>query len=236
MSDLWRDTMIAGFRDAVMQILLVLPRLLALVTFLLIGLAMAWLVRVLTVRVLTAFRFDRLCERLGLDQPLAQAGIKQPASVVLGRILFWTVFLLFAFMGVDAVNLPATANLISQIVGFLPNVLAAALVLLIGVLSANFFAEAALIAAVNAQLQEARIVASLVRWGILLFTFAMVLTQLGIAKEIVISAFSITFGGVVFSLALGVGLGIRHLMREVIERRLGKGREKDEKLDELSHL
>ena len=236
MSDLWRDTMIVGFRDAVMQILLVLPRLLALVTFLLIGLAMAWLVRVLTVRVLTAFRFDRLCERLGLDQPLAQAGIKQPASVVLGRILFWTVFLLFAFMGVDAVNLPATANLISQIVGFLPNVLAAALVLLIGVLSANFFAEAALIAAVNAQLQEARIVASLVRWGILLFTFAMVLTQLGIAKEIVISAFSITFGGVVFSLALGVGLGIRHLMREVIERRLGKGREKEEKIDELSHL
>ena len=53
---------------------------------------------------------------------------------------------------------------------------------------------------------------------------------------IVISAFSITFGGVVFSLALGVGLGIRHLMREAIERRLGKGREKEEKIDELSHL
>jgi mechanosensitive ion channel-like protein len=234
MSDLWRDTMVAGFRDAVMQILLVLPRLLALVTFLSIGLLMAWLVKALTVRVLTAFRFDRLCERCGLDTALAQAGIKQPVSVVLSRVLFWTVFLLFAFMGVDAVNLPATANLISQIVGFLPNVLAAALVLLVGVLSANFFAEAALIAAVNAQLQEARIVASLVRWGILLFTFAMVLTQLGIAKEIVISAFSITFGGVVFALALGVGLGIRHLMRETIERRLRK--KKEEKLDELSHL
>ncbi|HJR75811.1 MAG TPA: hypothetical protein VJ805_02525 [Nitrospiraceae bacterium] len=234
MSDLWRDTMIAGFRDTVMQILLVLPRLLALVTFLLIGLAMAWLVRMLTVRVLTAFRFDRLCERFGLNKPLAQAGIKQPVSIVLSRVLFWMVFLLFAFMGVDAVNLPATANLVSQIVGFLPHVLAASLVLLIGVLSANFFAEAALIAAVNAQLQEARIVASLVRWGILLFTFAMVLTQLGIAKEIVISAFSITFGGVVFALALAVGLGGRHLMREAIERRLGKG--KEEEVDELSHL
>ena len=62
----------------------------------------------------------------------------------------------------------------------------------------------------------------------------MVLTQLGIAKEIVISAFSITFGGVVFSLALAVGLGGRHLMRDAIERRLGKG--KEEKIDELSHL
>ena len=234
MSDLWRDTMVAGFRDTVMQILLVLPRLLALATFVVLGLLMAWLVKQLTVRLLTAFRFDRLCERFGLNKPLAQAGIKQSVSIVVSRILFWVVFLLFAFMGVDAVNLPATAHLISQIVGFLPNVLAASLVLLIGVLSANFFAEAALIAAVNAQLQEARIVASLVRWGILLFTFAMVLTQLGIAKEIVISAFSITFGGVVFALALAVGLGGRHLMRDAIERRLGKG--KEEKIDELSHL
>jgi hypothetical protein len=234
MSDLWRDTMVAGFRDTVMQILLVLPRLLALVTFLVVGLAAAWLVRMLAVRLLTAFRFDRLCERFRLNKPLAQAGIKQPVSIVVSRVLFWMVFLLFAFMGVDAVNLPATANLISQIVGFLPNVLAASLVLLIGVLSANFFAEAALIASVNAQLQEARIVSSLVRWGILLFTFAMVLTQLGIAKEIVIAAFSITFGGVVFALALAVGLGARHLVRSAIERRLGDG--KEEKVDELSHL
>jgi hypothetical protein len=234
MSELWRDTMIAGFRDTVMQILLVLPRLLALATFVALGLLMAWLVKQLTVRLLTAFRFDRLCERFGLNKPLAQAGVKQSVSIVVSRVLFWVVFLLFAFMGVDAVNLPATAHLISQIVGFLPHVLAASLVLLIGVLSANFFAEAALIAAVNAQLQEARIVASLVRWGILLFTFAMVLTQLGIAKEIVISAFSISFGGVVFALALAVGLGARHLMRDAIERRLGKG--KEEKVDELSHL
>ncbi|MEX5218899.1 MAG: hypothetical protein AB7G68_07785 [Nitrospiraceae bacterium] len=234
MSDLWRDTMVAGFRDTIMQILLVLPRLLALLTFLALGLVFAWLVKSLTVRLLTAFRFDRICERFGMNKPLAQAGIKQPVSVVVSRVLFWMVFLLFAFMGVDAVNLPATANLISQIVSFLPNVLAASLVLLIGVLSANFFAEAALIAAVNAQLQEARIVASLVRWGILLFTFAMVLTQLGIAKEIVISAFSITFGGVVFALALAVGLGARHLMKDAIERRLGK--HKEEKFDELSHL
>jgi hypothetical protein len=207
---------------------------LALATFIVLGWLAAWLVKLLTVRLLTAFRFDRLCERFGLNKPLAQAGIRQPVSVVVSRVLFWMVFLLFAFMGVDAVNLPATAHLISQIVGFLPNVLAASLVLLIGVLSANFVAEAALIAAVNAQLQEARIVASLVRWGILLLTLAMVLTQLGIAKEIVISAFSITFGGVVFALALAVGLGGRHVMREAIERRLGKS--KEEKLDELSHL
>ena len=110
MSDLWRDTMVTGFRDTIMQIVLVLPRLLALVTFLVLGVVAAWLVKLLAVRLLTAFRFDRLCDRFGMNKPLAQAGIKQPVSIVISRVLFWIVFLLFAFMGVDAMNLPATAN------------------------------------------------------------------------------------------------------------------------------
>ncbi|HQR13419.1 MAG TPA: hypothetical protein PLZ37_02605 [Nitrospira sp.] len=233
MSDLWRETMVAGFRDTVMQIVLVLPRLLALMTFLGLGLLAAWTVKGLTLRVLRTFGFDSFCERLGIVQLLSQAGVRRSVSLVVSSLLFWIVFLLFAFMGVDAMNLPATANLISQTVAFLPNVLAASLVLLVGVLCANFFAEAALIAAVNAQVEEARVVAGLVRWGLLLFTCAMVLTQLGIAKEIVIAAFSITFGGVVLALALAVGLGARHLMRDILERRFSQH---EHKADQLTHL
>jgi serine acetyltransferase len=61
----------------------------------------------------------------------------------------------------------------------------------------------------------------------------MVLTQLGIAKEIVIAAFSIVFGGVVLALALAVGLGARHLMRDALERRFSHH---EHKSDQLSHL
>jgi hypothetical protein len=61
----------------------------------------------------------------------------------------------------------------------------------------------------------------------------MVLTQLGIAKEIVIAAFSITFGGVVLAIALAVGLGARHLMRGALERRFVHHNHKP---DQLSHL
>ena len=111
---------------------------------------------------------------------------------------------------------------------------AAGLLLLVGLLLANFFAEATLIATVNAQIQEARLIANLVRWGIGLFTAAMVLTQLGIAKEIVVSAFSILFGGVVLALALAVGLGARHIAREALERRW-RGTKEEEK-DDIAHL
>ena len=171
---------------------------------------------------------------MGLASALGKAGMKHPVSHVVGRISFWIIFLLFAFMGIDALDLPATANLMSLVLGFLPNVIAASLVALVGVLLANFAGEAALIAAVNAQVQEARLIANLIRWGIMLFTAAMVLTQLGIAKEIVVSAFSILFGGIVLALAIALGLGGRNIAKDALERRLRqKGPESE---DELSHL
>jgi hypothetical protein len=130
-------------------------------------------------------------------------------------------------------DLTATANMMSVIIGFLPHMLAAGLLLPLGVVLANFIAEAALIATVNAQIQEARIIANFIRWGILIFTAAMVLTQLGIAKEIVVAAFSITFGGIVLALAIAVGLGGRNIARDILEQRF---RRRKVEQDEMSHI
>jgi len=233
MSDMWQEAMVEAFRETTKRIALFLPKLLALLTFLVLGLAAGWLIKFLMLRILKALHFDPLCERLGLALALAKAGMNQPASHLVGRLSFWVVFLLFAFMGIDALDLPATANLMSVIIGFLPHVLAAVVLLLFGLLLANFFAEAALIAAVNARIQEARLISNLIRWGILIFTAAMVLTQLGIAKEIVVAAFSITFGGIVLALAIALGLGGRNIARDLLERRL---RQKTVEEDEMSHI
>jgi len=233
MRDMWQEAMVEAFRETTKQIALFLPKLLALLTFLALGLAAGWLVKFLLLRILKALRFDPLCERLGLSPALAKAGMKQPVSHLVGRLSFWVVFLLFSFMGIDALDLPAMANLMSVIIGFLPHMLAAVVLLLFGLLLANFFAEAALIAAVNAQIQEARLISNIIRWGILTFTAAMVLTQLGIAKEIVVAAFSITFGGIVLALAIALGLGGRNIARDLLERRL---RQKKVEEDEMSHV
>jgi hypothetical protein len=218
MSEMWREAMAEAFRDTSMRLALLLPKLLALVTFLVLGVAAGWLVKFLLLRLLSAVRFDAFCERMGLWPALTRAGVPHRTSQV---------------MGIDALGLPATANLMSLFLWFLPNVVAAAFLLLFGAMLANFMAEAALISAVNAQLREARIIANLVRWGIWLLTAAMVLTQLGIAKDIVVAAFSITFGGIVLALAISLGLGGRHIAREGLERRLRKKKTEE---DELTHI
>lgn len=233
MSELWREAMIDAFRDTTKRIALFLPNLLAMMTLLMIGIVAGWIAKALLLRILRAFRFDPLCERWGLSQALAKAGVKRPASQLVGRLAFWVIFLLFAFMGIDALNLPAAANFTTIALRFLPQLLTALLLLLAGWLLANFLAQGALIAAVNAQLQGARLIANLIRWGVLIFTAATVLTQLGIAKEIVVAAFSITFGGVILALALAFGLGGRDLAKELLERRLRGEKERER---EISHL
>ncbi|HXF91189.1 MAG TPA: hypothetical protein VNK46_00395 [Nitrospiraceae bacterium] len=233
MSELWREAMVEAFRDTMKRIALFLPNLLAMISLVAAGLAAAWLAKVVLLRLLRAVRFDSLCERWGLTASLIKAGIGQSPAHLVGRLAFWMIFLLFAFMGLGALQLPASTSLMNVIFGFLPSLLAALFLLLFGLLLANFFAEAALIAAVNAQIREARLIANLIRWGIMIFTAAMVLTQLGIAKEIVVAAFSITFGGVVLALAIALGLGGRNIAKEALERRLRDAREREE---DISHL
>jgi len=230
---MWEDAMLEAFHETSRRLGLFLPKLLALITFLVLGVVVGWLVKLLLMRVLSAVRFDAFCERMGLMPALARAGVVQPASLLIGRLSFWTVFLVFTLMGLDALSLPATANLMSLLLEFLPNLLASAFVLLCGVLLGNFLGEAALIAAVNSQIQEARLIAHFVRWGLYLFTGAMVLTQLGIAKEIVVAAFCIMFGGIVLALAIAVGLGGRNIARDKLERRM---RRRQTEEDELTHI
>ncbi len=233
MNDIWAEAMVEAFRDMMKHVALFFPKLLALVSFIVLGVVIGHAVKAVLQRLLKALRIDVLSERWGLQAALVKAGFKQPPSQIVGRLAFWIVFVIFLFMGVDALDLPATTGMMSQLLGFLPSVVAAGLLLLVGVLLANFFAETTLIATVNAQIQEARVIANLVRWGILLLTAAMVLTQLGIAKEIVIAAFSIIFGGVVLALSIALGLGGRNIARDALERRWRKTKEEP---DDMAHL
>ena len=159
--------------------------------------------------------------------------LREPAALA-GSLVFWAIFLVFAMMGIDALALPGMPGATSVVVQLIPKVLAAALMLVVGWLLANFLGNAVLIGSVNARIAEARLLARAVRWGVLAFTLAAVLTQLGIGSEMVMIAFGLTFGGVVFAFALAFGLGARHLARGILERRFRpQDRAPD---DEIAHL
>ena len=177
---------------------------------------------------------DRAFERWGLSPSLRRSGILRPASDVLGLVCFWAIFIVFASAAVDALARPGAPVATALLLSFLPPLFTAALILLVGWLVANFLSQGVLIAAVNARVPEARLAARGVYWGVVLFAAATALTHVGIGKEMVLVAFGITFGGVVFALALAFGLGGRAVARHILERRLR--RESPPPQERISHL
>lgn len=213
----------------------VIPGLLVMVTLVAIGLVVGWLAGAVVSRLARAVGLDRHMERWGVVPSLRRSGIFRAPSEILGSVTFWALFVLFASLGIDSLGLPGSTS--AFLLAFLPPLFAAVLILLVGLLVASFLSQGILIAAVNAGVPEARLLARAVQWGVLLFAAATALTHLGIGKEMVLVAFSITFGGLVFALALAFGLGGRTIARDILARRLRRERpEAAPREEHLTHL
>jgi len=172
--------------------------------------------------------------RWGITASLGRTGVRRPPSELVGEVVFWVIFLIGLLMAIEALEVPAAVGLAPAIIRFLPNLLIAILVMVIGWLLANFLAQALLISIVNAQRSGGPVLAASVRWLVLLFAASVALTQLGIAREMILLVFGIAFGGATLALALAFGLGGRDLARGALESWLRK-REEQQPAD-VSHL
>jgi hypothetical protein len=168
-------------------------------------------------RVLAGVQFDERLPKWGFRWSPARS-----PSLVVARVVFWTVVLIGFLIGVAAFDSALTSRLVLKLFGYLPNVLAAALVLLIGSVLARYLARSVLIGAVNMNLQYARLLSAGVKWMILVLAVAMALEHLAIGGRIVFLAFGILFGGIVLALALAVGLGSKELVSRSLEREASK--------------
>ena len=234
MRDRWGDGVWSALFEARERLAAILPGLFVLIVLLGFGALLGWVAKFVLERGARACGFDRVMERWGVTASLRRSGVQRPPSGVLGLVAFWAIFLFFASAGVDALAVPGTHSATVLLLAFLPPLFAALLILVAGWLLANFLSRTILIAAVNARLPEARLLARTAHWAVVLFTVATALTHLGIGKEMVLVAFGITFGGLVLALALAFGLGGRHLAADLLSRRLR--RESSPPQERLTHL
>jgi hypothetical protein len=123
---------------------------------------------------------------------------------------------------------------VAQAFTYLPQVLVAGALLAVGGLLAGFARRSVLIAAVNAGLPSARLLAAFVQGALLILFAAMALEHLGVGRQIILVSFTILFGGVVLALSLAFGLAGKDLARELLERLARKGEPPRE--DPLRHL
>src|SRR5262245_33082063 len=155
MQQQWSDIVLDAMRDVGHRLLVATPRLLAVLTLILLGWVVAALVRRITTRVLSAAGLDVRCARWGVTGVIGRGGHRPSPTELLGRLVYWAIFLVALLMAVDALGMPGTAGAVGALLAFMPHVIVAVLVIVGGWVLAQFLAQAALIAAVNAQVAGA---------------------------------------------------------------------------------
>jgi hypothetical protein len=210
-----------------------LPNLLAMFIFVVGGGLIAFLLGRAASRVLRLVNFNAICRRSGLTDLLLKADLPAP-DVLLGRLVFWVVWAGFTLSGFSALGLRPAEDMVSQFFLFIPQLLAAIVMLAVGILLANFVARAALLAAFNAQWPSPRLLASAVRFFIVILAVTMALDQLSLARTVVLTAFAIAFGAIMLALAIAFGMGGREVARRALERRFPEASPAEK--DEMSHL
>lgn len=199
------------------QLASLLPGILALILALLVSAVVAGVLAAVLRRSLMSVEFDRRLPRWGFPTLAEWSPSKSPTLLVTRAIAL--IIMLIGFMvGVSAFDVALTSQLVMRLFEYLPNVLAAVVVLVAGTIIARFLARSVLIGAVNMNLHYAPLLSAGVKWLVMVLAVAMALEHLAIGGGIIRMAFAILFGGIVLALALAVGLGSKELVSRSLER------------------
>jgi hypothetical protein len=180
----------------------------------------AWVVRAILRRSLRGIHFDERLDEWGFSI-LAEWSPSKSPTLLLCKVASWGIILLGLLIGLTALEANLTSQLVYTLFQYLPNVLAALLLLIIGSFAARFLARGVLISAVNMNIQSARLLSLGVKWLVLVLTAAMALDHLRI-------------GGIVLALALAVGLGSKEMVSRSWEKQTKEdGKEAEETFHHL---
>jgi small-conductance mechanosensitive channel len=227
-----RQTILQGleqvYSNLVHMIAEFLPRFLVMLIIIVIGLLVAFVLRYILRALLGLTKLDRVSEEGGASRVLRMVHLPSMTEL-LSRSIFWVTWFGFILVGLSVLGVAGLQEQISRLFRFLPEVFVAILILFLGVVIANFLSRTALLAAVNAGHPSAKILSWSIRFVIWILAISMTLEELGLARQTVISAFSIIFGASMLGLAIAFGLGGQDLARKFLERYLGDTKKEKDK-------
>lgn len=192
----------------------------------LVILIVGWIVAKAVQRVATRFlkivQLDVAAEKTGIAKILVKGEIKYTLSELIGLLIYWLIVLIVAAAAINALNLTVAAQLLNQIVTYVPNVIAAVFVLAVGMFVAILVSATVNATAVNAGIAQARLLAKTTEVAIVIVAIIMALEQLKIATTIINLIIPIVLAAIGLALALAFGLGGKDVAAKLLKEGLDK--------------
>jgi len=199
-------------KAALAQILGILPGLALSLIILMAGFFVARTLERLADRLLARVHFDREAAKWGVTEAVERGGAGGPTRVA-GKLVFWLIMLIVILLASSSLGVSNIGDLFANLVGYIPTVFSAIIVIILGIVLGEFVR--ALILASAGGVEGVKMLSQVAKIVIVVVSVFMALQQLGIATNIVTTAFAILFGAVALGLALAFGLGNRELAGQI---------------------
>ncbi|KPK97365.1 MAG: hypothetical protein AMJ95_09435 [Omnitrophica WOR_2 bacterium SM23_72] len=207
----WQTVLLDPARNVLSQIGQFLINVLLVLIILVIGWLISKLIKTVITKALRAIKVDELSDRIEFDQMLQKGGISYSLSELIGVICYWIALLVTFMVAINAVGLTIAADLLNKVVLYIPNVIAALFILILGMFFATLLRNIVKTAASNAGISHAQLFSKLVEIIVIVFSIVIALEQLNIAIQITQVTLAIILGAIGLGLALAFGLGCRDI-------------------------
>ena len=195
-----------------------LPTILGALVVMLVGLIVAFGVGTAVEKVFEALKLDSFLSKLGLSHFFERANMRLRASHFLGRLVYWFIVLGFLLAASDLLGLRALSDFLKEVLGYLPNVFVAVLIMLSAVVVGNAVRRLVAASVMSARLHAARFLGTLSWWSIVIFGLLTALVQLNVAVSIVNSIVTGFIAMLAIAGGLAFGLGGRDYAAYLINK------------------
>ncbi|OGL71390.1 hypothetical protein A3B32_00875 [Candidatus Uhrbacteria bacterium RIFCSPLOWO2_01_FULL_53_9] len=195
------------FQDLWFQVIGFLPVLIGAIVVFIIGLIIAWALRVVVEKIVKALRVDDLMVRLRVTDLFKKAGLPLHVGSLLGWIVKWFIVVVFLIAAADILGWSQITAFLTDVVAYIPNALVAVVILLVGIVLGSFVFEIVEKAVKASKMGGERLLAGISKWAIFLFSFIAALQQLGIAYTLLqtITTGLVAMIAIAGGLAFGLG-------------------------------
>lgn len=213
----WSDAMMASLAGAMAIFFAAIPKVIGFVVIIVIGWVVASLLEKAIRGVLHAVKFNNLADKAGFSGFVQKMGVKSDASGFLAMLVKWFIRLIVLVVAFDALGLPAVSDVLRQLLLWLPNLVVAMVVLVVGGLLANAASSLVRGATAEAGFDNPERLAKVAAAAVWIFAIVVAVNQIGVAETLVNTILMGAVGAVALAAGLAFGLGGRETAAELLK-------------------
>jgi small-conductance mechanosensitive channel len=212
----WAETTTVALQNLWQGFLNFIPALIGAIVIFIIGWFIAIGIGKLIAEILIRLKFNKLFDKAGWREALEKAELKVNAAEFIGGIVKWILVIVFLLAAVEILGFVQFADFLKSVLGYLPNVIIAALIFVVTVILVDIVEKVVRAAVEKVRVGYGQMVSAIIKWSIWFFAVLAILYQLGIARPFMETLFTGLVAMLVIALGIAFGLGGKDVAAEIL--------------------